>query len=238
MNVEYPRFETRVFAELPEVAELVSQLPTVHRVLFEEGIPKRFLFRRYTADPELAILAWEGHAPVVRFGTSDLSEAIGVDVSTGHVIEVVDVPWRPTNLVNTTIEIFTRTIQALMNRFPYYSKYAEYDQIDSACEELREIIRSIDPQASAPDTLNRHWWEREQHGKGGGGSGTIPASDAYEPEEGYGNGLILRPSIPPSVRFHHITILDPPVKIAQFMAYEDRLAAYSAHLTVPMACHS
>lgn len=150
MKAEYPKFETRIFAESPEVTGLVGRQPAVHRALFKEGIPQRFLFKGYAADPELTILTWDGHAPVVRFGTSGLSEAIGVDVSTGHVIEVIDVPWRPTNLVNTTVELFTRTIRALIGRFPYYPKDAEYDQIDSVCEELREIIRSVDPEASVP----------------------------------------------------------------------------------------
>jgi SUKH-4 immunity protein len=148
--VKYPRFETRVFTEFPEVAKLVAGLPSVRRALFDDGIPKGLLGGRYTADPDLTILAREGHAPVVRFGTSGLSEAIGIDSANGNVIEVIDTPWKPTNLVNTTVALFTLTVRALIERFPYYAKDAEDEEIDSVAEELREIIRSIDAKAAVP----------------------------------------------------------------------------------------
>lgn len=164
MNMGYPRFETQVFAELPEILELVSRLPGVRRALFVDGVPCEFLFKGYTADPALTVLAWAGHAPVIRFGTSGLSEAIGVDTATGYVVEVINGSWMQVNLVNTTVELFTHTIKALINRFPYYPRGAGYDQIDSACEDLREIIRSVDPEASVSSIYWPGWVDDVQMG--------------------------------------------------------------------------
>jgi SUKH-4 immunity protein len=147
---EHPRFETRVFARSPEVGELVADLPSVRRALFDDGVPKGFFGRRYSADPDLTILAWEGHAPVVRFGTSGLAGMIGIDSASGKVIRVIDVPCKPTILVNTTVALFTLTVRALIERFPYYAKDADDEEIDSVAEELREIIRSIDAEAAVP----------------------------------------------------------------------------------------
>jgi hypothetical protein len=66
------------------------------------------------------------------------------------VLGVLDVPERPTILVNAAVDLFTGTVRGLFERFPYYGKNAEWAEIDSTCAELREIVRSIDPAAAAP----------------------------------------------------------------------------------------
>ena len=75
MNVEYPRFETQVFAASPEVAGLFADLPAVRHALFEEGIPKDIFGGGYSADVDLTVHEWDGRAPFVRFGSSGLMEA-------------------------------------------------------------------------------------------------------------------------------------------------------------------
>lgn len=150
MNIQGPRLQTRAFVESRQVAELLANMPVVSDVLFETGIPVDLVGGRYRADPTLTVLRREGDAPVVRFGTSGLAQAIGVDVGSANVLGILDVPQQPTILVNTTIDMFTRTVKALFERFPYYAKEAEWAEIDSVCAELREIVRSIDPEAAVP----------------------------------------------------------------------------------------
>lgn len=150
MNIRGPRFETLVFAESRQAAELAANLPAVNDAFFETGIPVALVGGRYRADPTLTVLRREGDASVVRFGTSGLAQAIGVDLGSANVLGILDVPQQPTILVNTTIDMFTRTVRALFQRFPYYEKGAEWAEIDSVCAELREIVRSIDPEAAAP----------------------------------------------------------------------------------------
>ena len=149
-RADYPRFDARVFPESPEIAKLVAGLPSAGRALFERGIPETLLGGIYHADPDLTVLARDERAPVLRFGTSGLSQAIGIDLATGEVVGVVDVPSRPTILVNATADTFTSTVQAMIGRFPYYAKDTGYEEIDKVAEELREIIRSIDEKAAVP----------------------------------------------------------------------------------------
>jgi SUKH-4 immunity protein len=150
MNVEYPRFETQVFAASPEVAALFADLPAARHALFEEGIPKELFGGGYSADVDLTVHEWDGRAPIVRFGSSGLMEMLGIDLSNGHVIKVIDVPAKPMLLVNTTVDQFTLTVRAVTERFPYYAKTAEYEEMDRIAEELREIVRSIDEKAAVP----------------------------------------------------------------------------------------
>jgi hypothetical protein len=131
------------------MAKLVAGLPSASRALFERGIPETLL-GRYQADPDLTVLIRDGRAPVLRFGTSGLSQAIGIDLATEEVVGVADVPSKLTILVNATADTFTSTVQAMIGRFPYYAKDADYEEIDTVAEELRELIRSIDAKAAVP----------------------------------------------------------------------------------------
>jgi hypothetical protein len=149
MSVGYPKFETTVFAESPEISELLAPLPSVRRALFEEGVPRRFLGDIYYADPCLTLVTIESNGVVVRFGSSGLRRAIGIDIATGNVIQVIDGRQKLTIPVNTALDLFTLTVKALIDRFPYYPKGADVEQIKSVCEDLRVIIRSIDPKAAA-----------------------------------------------------------------------------------------
>ena len=137
MSVGYPRFETTVFAESPEISELLAPLPSVRRALFEEGVPKRFLADIYYTDPGLTLVRKESNGVVVRFGSSGWRGAIGIDVATGNVIQVIDARQKLTIPVNTALDLFTLTVKALIDRFPYYPKGAGVEQIKSVCEDLR-----------------------------------------------------------------------------------------------------
>jgi hypothetical protein len=122
--------------------------------LFVDGVPKRFIGRRYTADSSVALLDRQDHKPILRFGSTGLSGAIGVDLATGHIVEVIDVPDSPLLFVNTSIEQFTQTVKAVIDRFPYYEEGAAEEEIQGVASELLEKIRNIDPAAAVPD---RYW---------------------------------------------------------------------------------
>jgi hypothetical protein len=149
-NIEGPRLETRIYPESEQVAEQVASLPEVRRALFETGMPAALLGGRYRADPRLTVLPLAGGGSVIRFGTSGLTQAVGVDVRTGNVLGVLDVPESPTILINTAVDLFTATVRGLFERFPYYGKNAEWTEIDSACAELREIVLTPSHPSYAP----------------------------------------------------------------------------------------
>jgi hypothetical protein len=149
-NAGFPAFRIRVFAGSPEVDVLIKGLPSAQQALFEDGIPLALVGGRYEADSGLSVVERTNRAPVVRFGTSGLSYAVGIDVVTGNVVEVINDPSQHTNLINTRPVFFTQTVRALVERFPYYSRNAGYDEVDALAKELRNIIRSIDPEAAVP----------------------------------------------------------------------------------------
>jgi hypothetical protein len=149
-NARFPAFRIRVFAGSPGIDALIKGVPSAQQALFEDGIPLALVGGRYEADSGLSVVGRADRAPVLRFGTSGLSHAVGIDVSTGNVVEVINDPSQQTNLINTRPVLFTQTVRALVERFPYYSRNAGYDEIDAVAKELRNIIRSIDPEAAVP----------------------------------------------------------------------------------------
>lgn len=146
----FPIFAARVFTETPEIAALLSDLPSARLALFEIGLPQSLLGGRYSADSGLSVLPREGRSPVVCFGSSGLFDAIGIDTANGNVVDVIKTPDKPVILDNATAMLFTRTVHALIDRFPYHAKDAGYEEVDAVSEELRGIIRSIDPKAAVP----------------------------------------------------------------------------------------
>jgi len=78
-------------------------------------------------------------------------EAIGVDLRSGHGVEVGEQPDFPSLFVNSSIEQFTRTLKAIADRFPYYDREASDEELESVAVELLDIVRDIDPEAAAAD---------------------------------------------------------------------------------------
>jgi hypothetical protein len=147
-------FELHVFAESKTAAALLRDLPSARHALFVAGVPRRFIGRRYTVDSKVAPVEQERGQPLARFGSSGLAGAVCVDIMDGHVIEFIAERRSEKLFVNTSVEQFTQTVKAMIDRFPYYGQQATDDKIDRVAEELLEIIRTIDSEAAVP---NRYW---------------------------------------------------------------------------------
>jgi hypothetical protein len=139
----------------PESAWLagLSPLPgSAHRALFVDGVPRGFLGDSYRADSYIDIVTVSPGDDVLRFGTTGIDDAIGVQVRTGEVVEVpADRPSGPL-FVSTTLDHFTRTVIALLARYPYYRADAEYEDLARAADDVREIVRRLDPAAAEDGT--------------------------------------------------------------------------------------
>lgn len=122
-------------------------------ILFEVGVPEHFIGRRFRLDSELALIHIKS-GPVLRFGTTGLSAAVGVEAYTGHVIEVLEIPNSPGLFINTSLASFVATLEAVAGRFPFYDSDDDEDELESASDDVLRIIRSIDPSAAQPD---RYW---------------------------------------------------------------------------------
>jgi len=147
-------YKSYVFPERPEISRLLAGLPSVTHALFAEGVPKSFIGRRYTADSELTPLETEGSKRILRFGSSGLADAVVIDLVSGHVLEIVNAPHPVSVFINTSLGQFTRTVRAVISRFPYYDNDSDEDEISGVANELTDIVRSIDPEAVVPD---RYW---------------------------------------------------------------------------------
>lgn len=154
MNSHRLSYQSKVFRETPAIGRLLEDFPAIRHALFVEGVPRGFIGRRYVADSELTSLETEGHSRVLRFGSSGLADAVGVELNAGHVVEIVNARHPVSVFVNTSIGQFAQTVKAVMGRFPYYDRDSDEDEISSVAHELMETIGFIDPEAVVPD---RYW---------------------------------------------------------------------------------
>jgi SUKH-4 immunity protein len=154
MSSRYLIYQSYVFAEPSGLRDLLRHSPSIWQALFIDGVPKSFIGRRYTANASVTLLERQLNEKILCFGTSGLSDVIGVDLTTGHVVEVLNARGSPLLFVNTSIDQFTHTVKAVISRFPYYDHDATDEEIQAAATDLREIIRFIDSAAMAPD---RYW---------------------------------------------------------------------------------
>lgn len=153
MSGRGPVFAPAVFTGQQETGGLLEHSPSVQRALFADGVPKTFIGRRYRADPHLSRLEREGRS-FLRFGSSGLSDAVCVELPVGHVVVVIGAPGFHLQFVNTSIGQFTKTVEAVIGRFPFYDTDSDDEEIQAVGDELLEIIRSIDDAAAVPD---RYW---------------------------------------------------------------------------------
>jgi hypothetical protein len=146
-----------VFAESAGVKALLERLPEAQRILFATGLPKNFLGPLYSAAERLAIVDVPPLDRLVRFGhSSDFSDGLFINPVTGEIVEVALGQVR--SFVNSSLDQFTQTVTAIVERFPFYSRDAEYEVNDEevavAVRDLTAIISGIDPPAMEVD---RFW---------------------------------------------------------------------------------
>jgi hypothetical protein len=149
-----PMLELAVFARPAWLGDLLEPLPEIDRALFAEGIPRRFIGRWYWAAHDLSVIERTDGSRILRFGFSGLFSEIGLDLASAEVIAVVNSTPRTEFLVNSSLEQFTSTVDALIARFPFYDADAERAELNTIGSELLGTIRSIDPEAAVAD---RFW---------------------------------------------------------------------------------
>ena len=145
--------ERRTLTRPPWLEDAVAASPSNHDVLFESGVPQRFIGRRFRVDDEV-VMVHSGRGAVLRFGTTGQSAAVGVVMDTGHVVEVLETPDARELFINTSLSTFVETVQRVAERFPFYGTDDQEDEIESASDDVLELVRRIDPAAAEPD---RYW---------------------------------------------------------------------------------
>jgi SUKH-4 immunity protein len=151
--VNYPTFEPVAFPESAEIRAMLHRFPEAQEALFVSGVAKEFDYGNYHADNGLSLIGSD-RGRLVRFASGGLADAIGIDPDTGGVVYVVNVQEAPTAFVNSSLPQFTRTLKAIIERFPYYDRSASDEEIDSVSHSLESIINNIDP----PALLDNRYW--------------------------------------------------------------------------------
>jgi hypothetical protein len=148
------RYAVKTFAASPEIAKLLEPFPEAQAGLFVDGVPTRFISGRYVADDKLRTIHVEGCDPLVRFASTGLTGAIAVSSDSGAVVEKIAEHLPRLLFVNSSLPQFTRTVEMILGRFPYYDRDTPEEQFKKVAFELLEIVRNIDPEAAVPD---RYW---------------------------------------------------------------------------------
>jgi len=95
--------------------------------LVGKGVPQS-LFGLYEAANELTLLEVPGSGPLVRFGSCGSSGSICLEPSTGHVVHDIAVPTIHPRVVNASLDQFTASVRAVLDRFPFDSEGSGEDQ--------------------------------------------------------------------------------------------------------------
>ena len=145
--------ERRTLTRPPWLDDDLPASPIDLDVLFESGVPQDFLGRMFRVDDEVAMVHSERGA-ILRFGTTGQSAAVGVVMDTGLVVEVLETPDARELFINSSLRMFVDTVEGVAERFPFYDTDDEEDEVQSASDDVLELVRRIDPPAAEPD---RYW---------------------------------------------------------------------------------
>lgn len=129
--------------------------------LLERGVPKDML-EYYRAASELTLLDIPGDRQFVRFGLLGYSDQVGLDPHTGEVVALLDLrgggrEWA-VRRINSSLEQFTTSVGAVLNRYPFDSSQADEEsddsylertraELDRAVGDLKKALSAIDPAA-------------------------------------------------------------------------------------------
>lgn len=139
--------------------EAPPEVPTQIAVdLGDTGIPGRLIGYEYRPLSEPVYFGGIGERGLVAIATCGLFGRIGVDVASGHVVQVPTTESATASHVNRDIDSFNRCVEAVIARFPFHAE-GDDERFEEAAEELRDLVSGIDETALVHDGF----WERRCH---------------------------------------------------------------------------
>ncbi|MGX1480922.1 UNVERIFIED_CONTAM: hypothetical protein RKD50_009730 [Streptomyces canus] len=131
--------------------EAPPEVPTRIAVdLGDTGIPVGLIGYEYRPLSEPVYLGGIGERGVVAIATSGLFGRIGLDVASGHVVQVPTIESATASHVNSDLDSFNRCVEAVIARFPFYAEDDE-ERFEEVAEELRDLVSGIDETALVRD---------------------------------------------------------------------------------------
>ncbi|MEV7082780.1 SUKH-4 family immunity protein [Streptomyces sp. NPDC093516] len=149
MNQPLPQLPKPEFVLLR--IETPPEVPTRIAVdLGNTGIPVGLIGYEYRPLSEPVYLSGIGERGLLAIAMSGLCGRIGVDVASGHVVQVPKIESVTASHVNRDIVSFSRCVEAVIARFPFYAEDDE-ERFEEVAEELRDLVSGIDETALVHD---------------------------------------------------------------------------------------
>lgn len=148
MTLEWPRYEAATFTAWDSVPDQARE------ALVAAGLPTHLFGRRYMTLMEPVLLEGPEGRPLVRFGQTMLFGGIYLDLSNGHVLELIEPPGRQAQIVrmvNTTLEQFVIAVKTVIDMFPFYNGDSELEERMHVAAKISDVLAQIDPAALDPD---------------------------------------------------------------------------------------
>ncbi len=146
-----PRCELVVFPAASLPRSVADADPAVVRALTRDGVPKSWFYAGYHAARELRAVDVPPMGRLIRFATSGLGASLLVEPALGEVLFLVTVRGATPLFVSSSLQQFTATARAVVDRYPYYTLTSRVEEVIAAADDVARIIEAIDPPALRPD---------------------------------------------------------------------------------------
>ena len=146
-----PRCELVVFGAGSLPASVAHADATVVRALTRQGVPKAWFYAGYHAARELRAVDVPPLGKLIRFATSGLGASLLVEPALGEVLFLVTVRGATPSFVSSSLQQFTATARAVVDRYPYYSLTSSAEEVIDAAADVARIITAIDAPAMGTD---------------------------------------------------------------------------------------
>ncbi|MEV5432571.1 SUKH-4 family immunity protein [Streptomyces sp. NPDC052701] len=145
MSQPLPQLPKLEFVLIP--VEAPPEVPTQIAVELEKtGIPGGLIGYEYRPLSQPVYFGWIGERGLVAIATSGLFGRIGVDVASGHVVQIPTIESATASHVNRDLDSFNRCVAAVIARFSFYAEGDE-ERCEAVAEELRGLVSGMDEAA-------------------------------------------------------------------------------------------
>jgi hypothetical protein len=160
-------FAVHVFPRAAEFDEVLDPLPELKRALFTDGVVVPSLLG-YRPSRALRLIEQDGEPPLLRFARAGARAVLGVEVPSGRVVGLdaelsqdpgapAEQTWGSHMFASNSLSRFGRAVQAMAERFPFYSVDDEVEAWFSAAQELRMAVAAIEGLAEEATPFWEHF---------------------------------------------------------------------------------
>ena len=125
---------------------LSGDVPARAAALLTAGVPAGLVGDHYTALEQAAVLAG---GDLIAFVEAGGIGRVCLEAGTERIILAAAGDPDDRELINTGLDLFTRSVEAVLVRFPFYADGASPEEIDRVADDIEAALTAIDPPAMA-----------------------------------------------------------------------------------------